>query len=887
MIFNKNYVNKLFKFSNEIKGIDMRFEDNVIERDYLLSNFENEKSKSRLFCFITSLIYTFAIIVILFYNKFQPNRNFGFLITGLVVELFMFFITNRLNLNLNLFYIFKNLRFFTFYFVIGFVIMFPQIMPNESSPFQSRVICSFIVLMNLLYSSYLDFNFVVLVLIPVLNALLIIYFQYAYNFAKFYFAFEFALNIVYYVPTFFIKKNEFINKKKIFLESFKNEQCTDYILQLINVLNTMVISINTKINEVLFINKFALNYFKKTKNLSFREEIQEKDLLNSNNLIENEDQNASIHTYMKSFFGTLILEKPFESGSIKMNMGEPLNEIISRLSICWVSDSKEFNRIGYFKSVNEPNFFEIFVRKLNLEEEVIELLINDITEIKQAEKINSENKYKQMILAKIAHEFKTPLITIISLIQKIMSQQIEIHISIKSSLNHINNLSNYTLVLISDIIQYVSNNIKMILNKNEILVREILDFSFNVLKTLIECNENKINKINTTLEIDENVDKMTIVSDENRLKQIFLNFISNAVKFTKSGYIKIQAKYHRMNHSIEIIVEDTGLGIKIEDHSQVFKEHVQLNVDKEYNCKGSGLGLSITKTLAESLDHEIGFSSKLGEGSKFYLIMKCLNTTNKKISRQKNTRSLNNNNYISLSLRENEPSIIVLDEMNIMNNNLPISKQGFIRSNSNVYENNLQISKNSSIRSNSKVLENNITTPRHNYILYKSEFNLISINEEESQEEYRRSNLEPSSFYFSVGNFCNDDFKILVIDDHVLIRQNTANLIKSVLTSLNIFNYRIIEGSDGIDLLSLIKSDKDYKIKYIFIDENMEFLNGSEAVFLIRKLESHQKIQKYNIVSITAYDDEETRINIIKSGVNSIISKPCTKSEIMKYLKNL
>ena len=67
----------------------------------------------------------------------------------------------------------------------------------------------------------------------------------------------------------------------------------------------------------------------------------------------------------------------------------------------------------------------------------------------------------------------------------------------------------------------------------------------------------------------------------------------------------------------------------------------------------------------------------------------------------------------------------------------------------------------------------------------------------------------------------------------------------------------------------------------------MEFINGSEAVRILRKLENFKKIQKYPIISITAFDDPETRNRIKNSGVDSILSKPCTKNEIRKILSTL
>ena len=145
-----------------------------------------------------------------------------------------------------------------------------------------------------------------------------------------------------------------------------------------------------------------------------------------------------------------------------------------------------------------------------------------------------------------------------------------------------------------------------------------------------------------------------------------------------------------------------------------------------------------------------------------------------------------------------------------------------------------------------------------------------------------------NSFTIRSNNYIDDDddnFTIIVVDDNKLVRDTTVSILKNVLSMLKITNFRIIEGCDGIDLLNFVRSDKNYKIKYIFTDENMMYLNGSEAVQLIRKFEQDKKIKNYKIVSMTAYDDEETKKIILKSGINSILSKPFSKSEIMNILK--
>ena len=102
-------------------------------------------------------------------------------------------------------------------------------------------------------------------------------------------------------------------------------------------------------------------------------------------------------------------------------------------------------------------------------------------------------------------------------------------------------------------------------------------------------------------------------------RSIILNFISNAVKFTLSGKIKLCGKFDKKSKKLKIYVEDSGLGIKDEDKHLIFHENTQLRTDNDYNNQGSGLGLSISKQLCDFLKYKIGFVSRYGKGSKFYL----------------------------------------------------------------------------------------------------------------------------------------------------------------------------------------------------------------------------------------------------------------------------
>jgi len=553
-----------------------------------------------------------------------------------------------------------------------------------------------------------------------------------------------------------------------------------------------------------------------------------------------------------SFFKNLKMSLSHSSNNVGDNV--TLHDIIMKF-FSENENSNEFSRLGYFHSFDNLQCFEIYMRKINFRQEVVEILIYDISEIRQAEKIKVESKYKKKILAKIAHEFKTPLITIISLINRIMQYEKDFNLDskIKMNLNHIDNLSNYTLVLISDIIQYVSDSNDLKIFKKEISLKDVVEFSNNVLETLIKCNENKASRVHSKLIIGEEIDKVKVFSDENRLKQILLNFVSNAFKFTLNGIIKIKVKYIADQNIVEISVKDTGIGIKEEHHHLVFHEFSQFNKDLEFNTIGSGLGLSICKVLSDALGHKIGFSSEFEKGSKFYIRINCMYS-------EENTNLANNS--ICYNKKQSITSMV-----NRLSSKSVLSE--LIKNRENKNYDNIEIR----IVGKQDDSENTLSNIQY----YEKDHEIYSLVHTKDKDNIILRKVESSSSE-------NVKFHFVVIDDQQLVRENTVNLRKIVLKLLDISSYSIIEGTDGIELLNILRLDKDKKIKCIFIDENMEYLNGSETAMIIRKLEQSYKFRKHLIVSISAIDDIESKERFLKSGVDIVIPKPCTNSDLKNIL---
>lgn len=128
---------------------------------------------------------------------------------------------------------------------------------------------------------------------------------------------------------------------------------------------------------------------------------------------------------------------------------------------------------------------------------------------------------------------------------------------------------------------------------------------------------------------------------------------------------------------------------------------------------------------------------------------------------------------------------------------------------------------------------------------------------------------------------------VLVADDNHLINDVNKNIVEICFKKLNI-DIEIILCYDGIDLVrNALNENINYNIKMIITDENMEFLNGSDAVEFLRKLESKFYLRKIPCISVTSHEDKVIIDNILSSGMNFVLSKPLTVSALFDILRHL
>ena len=229
---------------------------------------------------------------------------------------------------------------------------------------------------------------------------------------------------------------------------------------------------------------------------------------------------------------------------------------------------------------------------------------------------NAASETKSKFLANMSHELRTPLNAIIGYSEMLNEEAIDEGIDwIEEDLKKIKDSATHQLQLINDILDHSkieAGKLELYLSDFEVL--ETLNFMKSISQPAAEKNSNVIN-----CEFDENLGQMH--SDETRLRQSLLNFLSNACKFTQNGVVTFSVKAIEVDGvaSIEFMVGDNGIGMTPEQLDKVFEEFTQAEDSTAAKFGGTGLGLPITKRLVEMMGGEIEVASQPGEGSQFYI----------------------------------------------------------------------------------------------------------------------------------------------------------------------------------------------------------------------------------------------------------------------------
>ncbi|MBP5310013.1 MAG: response regulator [Lachnospiraceae bacterium] len=234
----------------------------------------------------------------------------------------------------------------------------------------------------------------------------------------------------------------------------------------------------------------------------------------------------------------------------------------------------------------------------------------------ESNEIKHISKAKDDFLANMSHEIRTPLNGIMGMDEMILRDTKET--KIRNYALEIKSAGNTLLSIINDILdlsKIESGNFEIIEDDYELA--SVLNDVFNMTRLRAQKKDLLFN-YNVSEEIPS-----VLYGDEIRIRQIMLNIINNAIKYTMQGSvdINISSKFRMMNNYIDLIVSvaDTGMGIKDEDKDKLFKSFQRLDEKKNRSIEGTGLGLHITQKLLEMMEGTIEFESEYGKGSTFII----------------------------------------------------------------------------------------------------------------------------------------------------------------------------------------------------------------------------------------------------------------------------
>jgi signal transduction histidine kinase len=238
-------------------------------------------------------------------------------------------------------------------------------------------------------------------------------------------------------------------------------------------------------------------------------------------------------------------------------------------------------------------------------------LFDEIQDKSRQLQFASENK--SAFVSAMSHELRTPLNAIIGLTEMMVTNAARFGTEkAQEPLQRVNRAGTHLLGLINQVLDLSKIEAgKLELNPQTVQLAPLINDVISTAGQLAEQNKNRL-----VVEAQENLGAMTV--DPMRLRQILLNLLSNACKFTKAGEVKLAArKVSNGSNIVEFAVSDTGIGMTAEQQAKLFEEFSQADATTAQKFGGTGLGLAITRKLARMMGGDVTVASEPGKGSVF------------------------------------------------------------------------------------------------------------------------------------------------------------------------------------------------------------------------------------------------------------------------------
>jgi len=449
------------------------------------------------------------------------------------------------------------------------------------------------------------------------------------------------------------------------------------------------------------------------------------------------------------------------------------------------------------------------------------------------------SQVKSQFLAKMSHEIRTPMNSVLGFLTLIENGLFESEEELRDFANNARVSADSLLDIINNVLDLSKIEAgKMELNEDEFSIREEVDKAISIIKTIA-----KEKNLGVTANIGSGV-PISVIGDSTRYRQVVVNFLSNAGKYTKTGSISVDVELVKNTAAtVKILttIRDTGIGIKKEKISQLFKPYTQLSGEKHINRRGTGLGLIICKDFVTLMGGKIDIESEEGKGTtvKFTVVLglekNFLSTDEYNEMKDSDTADLTDHNNFIQSEEEN-----VIVEAVFKDSDKKI-----------IHENN----------NNKKFKEED-----------------ISLNEEINFPVDPKPLVEP--FDNNLQAFPRtllSKKRLLLVEDNPISQRVELKLLRET-------GYAVDPVSNALDAIAAIKSNA---FDLVLMDIEMEDMDGIEATKKIRALDP--PVNNIPIIAVTAHSSMKDRERCLAAGLDDYIAKPINihflKMTIDQWLK--